>query len=167
VDRELIDALYRRVYREKVLGRQRLRVLNASRVVDVEETAKGVRAVVESLTDGEVSRLNADAIIYATGYRPSDPMRVLGRTGRLCRHDGAGRLSIGRDYRLDLTIPSRAGLFLTGASEHSHGLSATLLSNVAVRAGEILESVLANVVDVGAGSSTPHLVVQPGALEAS
>ena len=167
VDHELIDALYRRVYREKVLGRQRLRVFNASRVVDVEETAKGVRAVVESLTDGEITHFNADAIIYATGYRPSDPMRILGRTGRLCRHDGAGRLSIGRDYRLDLTIPSQAGLFLTGASEHVHGLSATLLSNVAVRAGEILGSVLANVVDLGAESSTPRLVVQPGALEAS
>jgi L-ornithine N5-oxygenase len=166
VDSELIDALYRRAYREKVLGRQRLRVFNASRVVDVEETAKGVRAVVESLTDGEVSRFNADAIVYATGYRPADPMRVLGRTGRLCRHDGAGRLSIGRDYRLDLTIPSQAGLFLTGASEHVHGLSATLLSNVAVRAGEILESLLANAVDLGTEAG-PHLVVQPSALEAS
>lgn len=166
VDSDLIDALYRRAYREKVLGRQRLRVFNASRVVDVEETAMGVRAVVESLTDGEVSRFNADAIVYATGYRPSDPMRVLGRTGRLCRHDGAGRLSIGRDYRLDLTIPSRAGLFVTGASEHVHGLSATLLSNVAVRAGEILESLLANAVDLGTETG-PHLVVQPGALEAS
>lgn len=175
VDAELIDALYRRVYTDKVLGRQRLRVMQASRVVDLEETTKSVRAVVEHLPDGEVTRLNADAIVFATGYRPADPMRILGRTGRLCRHDGAGRLSIGRDYRLDLTLPSRAGLFVTGASEHAHGPSSTLLSNVAVRAGEILESVLAEVVDLRAeaGSeqrpqgSTLHLKAQPGALEAS
>src|SRR5918992_1551962 len=53
VDAELIDALYRRVYTDKVLGRQRLRVMQASRVVDLEETAKSVRAVVEHLPDGE------------------------------------------------------------------------------------------------------------------
>jgi L-ornithine N5-oxygenase len=32
-----------------------------------------------------------------------------------------------------------------GATEHSHGLGSTLLSNAAVRAGEIVESVLAAV----------------------
>jgi L-ornithine N5-monooxygenase len=151
VDGELIDALYRRTYMDKVLGRRRLRVLNASRVVDLEESTTGVRVVVEYLPDGGLTALEADAIVYATGYRPADPMRILGRTGRLCRHDGAGRLSIGRDHRLDLTIPSRAGLFLTGGSEHAHGLSSTLLSNVAVRAGEILGSLLTEAVDLGAG----------------
>jgi L-ornithine N5-monooxygenase len=174
VDHGLIDALFRRVYAERVLGLQRLRILNASRLVDVEESTKGVRVLVEHLPDGEVTRLNADAIVYATGYQPADPMRVLGRTGRLCRRDGAGRLSFGRDHRLDLTIPSRAGLFVTGASEHTHGLSSTLLSNVAVRAGEILESVLSNTVDLGSESvpespsaPTRHLKAEPSAREAS
>lgn len=172
VDGDLIEALYRRAYLDKVLGRQRLRVLNASRVVDVEEASPGVRAAVEHLPDGGLTHLGADAIVYATGYRPADPMRVLGRTGRLCRRDGAGRLGIGRDHRLDLTIPSRAGLFVTGASEHAHGLSSTLLSNVAVRAGEILESVLANVIDLGVESvpeqrPARHLKAQPSAREAS
>ena len=175
VDGELIDALYRRVYRDKVLGRQRLRVLHASRVVDVEESVSGVRTVVEYLPDGGLTTLDADAIVYATGYRPADPMRILGRTGRLCRRDGGGRLSIGRDHRLDLTIPSRGGLFVTGASEHAHGLSSTLLSNVAVRAGEILESVLTSAVDLGVESvpapgpsgQARHLKAQPSAREAS
>ncbi len=175
VDSELIDALYRRTYMDKVLGRQRLRVLNASRVVDVEETANGVQVVVEYLPDGGLTTLETDAIVYATGYRPADPMRILGRTGRLCRRDGAGRLGIGRDHRLDLTIPSRAGVFVTGGSEHAHGLSSTLLSNVAVRAGEILGSVLTDSVDVRAervSDSGPakvprHLTAQPSAREAS
>jgi L-ornithine N5-oxygenase len=176
VDSELIDALYRRAYLEKVLGKQRLRVMNASRVVDLAERDDGVLAVVEHLPDGTVTRLDADAVIYATGYQPADPARVLGRTGRLCRRDGAGRLSIARDHRLDLTIPSRAGLFVTGASEHAHGLSSTLLSNVAIRAGELLESILTETVDVTAGSgaegqrpagSTRHLKAQPSAREAS
>jgi L-ornithine N5-oxygenase len=152
VDADLIDALYRRVYTDKVLGRQRLRVLHASRVAEVEEGVDGVTVSVEHLPDGRLDRLDADVIIYATGYRPSDPKQLLGRLGRLCRHDGAGRLSIGRDYRLDLTVPSRAGLFVTGASEHAHGLSSTLLSTIAVRAGELLASLRVNVSDHTAGA---------------
>jgi L-ornithine N5-monooxygenase len=176
VDSELIDALYRRVYMEKVTGRRLLRVMNASRVVDLAETPDGVLAFVEFLPDGEITRLDADVIVYATGYQPSDPTRVLGRTARLCRRDGAGRLSIGRDYRLDLTIPGRAGLFVTGASEHAHGLSGTLLSNVAVRAGELVESMVAETIDLTAESpsegqrpatATRHLKAQPSAREAS
>jgi L-ornithine N5-oxygenase len=63
---------------------------------------------------------------------------------------------------------------VTGASEHTHGLSSTLLSNVAVRAGEILESVLSNTVDLGSESvpespsaPTRHLKAEPSAREAS
>jgi L-ornithine N5-oxygenase len=174
VDSELIDALYRRTYVDKVLGRRRLQVLNASRIVDVEDTADGARVVIEYLPDGGLTTLEVDAIVYATGYRPADPMEILGRTGRLCRHDDAGRLSIGRDYRLDLTIPSRAGLFLTGGSEHAHGLSSTLLSNVAVRAGEILGSVLTGAVDLaeprsgsGPSGSARHPTARPTARDAS
>ena len=176
VDSELIDALYRRTYVEKVRGKERLRIMNASRVVDLAETADGVLALIEYLPSGTVTRLDADMVVYATGYRPADPGRVLGRTGRLCRRDGTGRLTIGRDHRLDLTIPCRAGLFVTGASEHAHGLSSTLLSNVAVRAGELLESIVTDTVDLTAGSgaatprpagSTRHLKAQPSAREAS
>ncbi len=176
VDRELIDVLYRRAYMEKATGRQLLRVMNASRIADLAETPDCVLAFVEFLPDGEVTRLDADAIVYATGYRPSDPTRVLGRTARLCRRDGAGRLSIGRDHRLDLTIPGRAGLFLTGASEHAHGLSESLLSNVAVRAGELVESMAAEMIDLTNGAPsegqrpvapTRHLKAQPSAHKAS
>jgi L-ornithine N5-oxygenase len=176
VDSDLIDALYRRAYAEKVGGRQRLRVMNASRVADIAEKPEGVLAFVEYLPSGEISRLEADVIVYATGYRPSDPTRVLGRTARLCRRDGAGRLSIGRDYRLDLTIPGRASLFVTGASEHAHGLSSTLLSNVAVRAGELIEAMVAETIDLTAaspsdeqrpGAPTRHRKAQPSAREAS
>ncbi|HYH51073.1 MAG TPA: SidA/IucD/PvdA family monooxygenase, partial [Acidimicrobiia bacterium] len=175
VDSDLIDALYRRVYQEKVLGKERLRIMNVSRVVDLAEKPDRVLAVVEYLPDGTVTRLDADVVVYATGYEPADPTRVLGRTARLCRRDGAGRLSIGRDHRLDVTIPSRAGLFVTGVSEHAHGLSATLLSNVAVRAGELLDSMLAETIDLAEpaaegqrpSGATRHLKAQPSAREAS
>jgi L-ornithine N5-oxygenase len=63
VDAELIEDLYGRVYREKVLGRERLRLFNASRVADAVETAGGVRTTVESLLTGERTVLDADIVV--------------------------------------------------------------------------------------------------------
>ncbi|WP_143547182.1 hypothetical protein [Rhodococcus sp. 05-2255-1e] len=62
---------------------------------------------------------------------------------RECKHDEQGRLSVGRDYRVTTSDAVRAGIYVHGAStEHSHGLSAGLLSNTAVRSGEIAQSIL-------------------------
>ncbi len=36
----------------------------------------------------------------------------------------------------------RGGIYLQGGTEHSHGITSSLLSNLAVRVGEILESVV-------------------------
>ncbi|MGO2847347.1 MAG: hypothetical protein ACTIBU_05440, partial [Microbacterium gubbeenense] len=48
---------------------------------------------------------------------------------------------VSRDYRLKLDgIPGR--IFLNGGVEHSHGLTSSLLSNLAPRATEILRAVL-------------------------
>ncbi|CCH33362.1 lysine N(6)-hydroxylase/L-ornithine N(5)-oxygenase family protein [Actinosynnema sp. NPDC047251] len=142
VDNDLIAELYRRVYREKVLGAQRLRLLNLSRVAELDEHQDGVRVTVESLSDGSRTTLDADAVVYATGYREADPTGLLGDLAARCRHDELDRLRIGRDYRLETDDAVLGGIYLQGGTEHTHGISSSLLSNTSVRVGEILQSVL-------------------------
>ncbi|MFD4641752.1 lysine N(6)-hydroxylase/L-ornithine N(5)-oxygenase family protein [Lentzea sp. NPDC058436] len=142
VDGDLIEELYRRVYREKVVGRQRLLLHNTSRLTDV--TADG-KCVVESLADGGQLPIDADVIVYATGYRPANPARLLGDLGRHCERDERGRLRVTRDYRLVTDDTVRGGIYLQGGTEHTHGITSSLLSNTAVRVGEILDSVLRRV----------------------
>ncbi|MEV4346682.1 lysine N(6)-hydroxylase/L-ornithine N(5)-oxygenase family protein [Actinoplanes sp. NPDC049596] len=144
VDGELIDELYRRSYREKVLGRSRLRMMRASRVAELIPAADGVTAVVEDLPTGERTTLAADAIVYATGYRPVDVTRLLGTAGQHCQRDEEDLLRAGRDYRLVTDAQLHAGLYLQGGTEHAHGITATLLSAGAVRAGEIVASLTAS-----------------------
>ncbi|HEY0500556.1 MAG TPA: lysine N(6)-hydroxylase/L-ornithine N(5)-oxygenase family protein [Kutzneria sp.] len=139
VDVDLIDELYRRVYREKVLGTQRLRLFNVSRPVEVLDTGT---VVVESLTTGERTILDADAVIYATGYRPADPTPLLGELGAQCTRDDEGRLRVERDYRVTTEAVVRGGIYLQGGTEHTHGITSSLLSNTAVRVGEILASIV-------------------------
>jgi L-ornithine N5-oxygenase len=146
VDPGLIEELYRRSYQEKVTGRQRLRILHTCKVLDVcdgDGDGDGpVLTTLESLATGERSELESDAVIFATGYRPVCPLGLLGQTRSLCATGDDGMVCIRRDYRIATTCAMRAGIYLQGATEHTHGLGSTLLSNTAVRAGEILDSLL-------------------------
>jgi L-ornithine N5-oxygenase len=96
---------------------------------------------VESLATREKSVLDCDVVVYATGYRPIDPLRLLGDAAECCRLDGEGRVRVGRDYRLMTDPGLRAGVYLQGGTEHTHGISSSLLSTTVVRAGEILQSI--------------------------
>jgi len=143
VDVDLIDDLYRRAYQEKVLGRQRLRMLNVSRLTEVADGPDQVTASVRSLVTGETTRLTADVVVCATGYHQADPYAILGELAELCHRDDAGRPRVDRDYRAATDPRLRAGIYLQGGTEHTHGITSALLSNTAIRVGEILDSVLA------------------------
>lgn len=146
VDPELIEELYRTHYHERVAGTERLRFRNVSRVADVVEVGDRVELAVESLIDGSREVITADAVVYATGYRATDPLGLLaGGLDRVCGRDEQGRLDVRRDYRVgtgDLAdgTPVRAGIYLQGPTEHTHGITSTLLSNIAVRSGEVVAS---------------------------
>jgi L-ornithine N5-oxygenase len=142
VDIDLIDDLYRQEYQEKVLGTERLRFLKVSRLTDVVETPDKVRTTVESLVTGERTPLDADVVVYATGYRTADTLGLLGEVQQLCHRDDEGRVRVERDYRIATDPQLRCGIYLQGGTEHTHGITSSLLSNTAVRVGEILQSIL-------------------------
>jgi L-ornithine N5-oxygenase len=150
VDSELITELFRRLYAEKVAGQERLHVHRASRLTKLRVPddgpqvgwgRAGVELDVEFLPTGSAATVGADVVVYATGYRPVDPTGLLGEVGAWCRRGSDGELLVERDYRIASAPALDAAIYLQGPTEHTHGISSTLLSNVAVRAGEILESV--------------------------
>ncbi|MGW4026694.1 lysine N(6)-hydroxylase/L-ornithine N(5)-oxygenase family protein [Streptomyces sp. NPDC005009] len=142
VDTDLIEDLYRRVYQEKVLGTERLHFHNVSRLTGVVETPERVHATVVSLVTGERTALDADVVVYGTGYLPADGLALLGETAGLCHRDDKGRVRVERDYRVATRPALRCGVYLQGGTEHTHGITSSLLSNIAIRVGEILDSIL-------------------------
>lgn len=142
VDIDLIDDLYRQAYQEKVLGTERLRFVNVSRLTGVEEAPEKVRSTVKSLVTGEESELDADIVVFATGYSPVDPLGLLGDVADRCLRDDEGRVRVERDYRIATDSDLRCGIYLQGGTEHTHGITSSLLSNTAIRVGEILDSLL-------------------------
>ncbi|EOM74467.1 L-lysine 6-monooxygenase [Rhodococcus rhodnii] len=139
VDIDLINELYRAEYQERVRGQRRLFMHRASEIVGVRETDTAIDVEVRSTVDGLVDSLTCDALVLATGFTPA-PLAPL--FGDLVPADHSG--VIGRDYRLDLRPATDAGVYLQGGTERTHGLTSSLLSNVAMRSGDILESLLAD-----------------------
>ena len=140
VDPDVIDDLYRRQYQQRIVGESRLRVMHASRVAEVNPHDDGATVTVKFLPTGEITKLDADIVIYATGYRPVDPEVLLRDLDEFILRDERGTALIGRDYRLMTTNNFHCGIYLQSATEPTHGISSSLISNAAVRAGEIARS---------------------------
>ncbi|MEV8592393.1 lysine N(6)-hydroxylase/L-ornithine N(5)-oxygenase family protein [Streptomyces sp. NPDC052012] len=143
VDLELIESLSRTMYQEKVQGRQRLRMMNVSRIREVAADEDGIEVTVEFLPTGEREVLACDLLVYATGYQPQGIADSLGEIAKLCLRDEEDELRVGRDHRVETNANVTADLYLQGGTEHTHGLTSTLLSTTAVRSGEICASLLA------------------------
>lgn len=114
-------------------------------------TDDGLEVTVEFLPTGERHVLEADVLVHATGYRSQDVGTLLGESAKICLRDDGDALRVGRDHRVEVVPEVRAGIYVQGGTEHTHGLSSTLLSTTAVRAGEILASLAARQEEVAAG----------------
>ncbi|WP_018599923.1 lysine N(6)-hydroxylase/L-ornithine N(5)-oxygenase family protein [Mycobacterium sp. 155] len=143
VDLVLIEELYAREYAERVAGHRRLFLRGASSVQRADEHENGVTVQILHHPTESVDEIECDAVIYATGFLPARLDRILGELYTdVVLQDGQPAVS--RDYRLS-TVPATAGnLYIQGNTEHTHGLTSSLLSNIAVRSGEILGSIVAN-----------------------
>jgi L-ornithine N5-oxygenase len=142
VDVDLIADLYEREYGERVSGARRLFLHRACRVTGADEDDAEVRLSVRNLIDNTTETVRCDAVVYATGYAPIDVPAFLGEVASCYEFDAQGRPVATRDYKLVARPGAPGDIYLNGATvEHSHGLGATLLSNVAVRSGEIAAAI--------------------------
>ncbi|MFJ2885106.1 lysine N(6)-hydroxylase/L-ornithine N(5)-oxygenase family protein [Streptomyces sp. NPDC087305] len=153
VDDDVIRDLYRRSYDDDVRGVRRLRFLNLTRITGVKRVGAETRVSLQGGPDAEVRELDFDALICATGYEAMEPTGLLGDLDRLCLRDEAGRYRVERDYRIVTAPETRCGIYLQGGTEHTHGLTSSLLSNIAVRSGEIVDSIVARRTEHGARHS--------------
>ena len=151
--REIV-AFHDTQYRDAWLGRDRLRLHRVTRVLAVEEGENGVEVTLLDELTGARRTLRADALVCATGYLPFDTGALLGEHASLLRTDGSGRPLVDEDCRARLTVGGSAGLYLVGQSEHQHGFSTSLLSTLAVRAGDILDSITGARTGTGAGTGS-------------
>lgn len=134
VEHALTEDLFARWYRERVGGERRLRVHRTSEVTACVPADDGLlEATIRNTMTGEQHTAPFDAVVCATGFRPA------ALTGLSGLGDG-GEIRVARSHRALVGGEEVPGLYVQGADLVTHGLGTTLLSNAAVRAGEIVHA---------------------------
>lgn len=142
VDHPLIKKIYRRLYDEKVAGKERATVERYQHLDRVEDVAgEPVRAHFHHVLTGEPTTVECDALVVATGYGWSREHPLLAELGGYFDRDPTGKVQLNRDYSLRTGPGLEAGVYLQGYEESTHGISATVLSLIANRAQDIVDSV--------------------------
>lgn len=136
VDLELIERIFQMFYLQKLRGEDRHQMLARRDISRVETGEGGLRLTLRDLATDSQQELGFDAVILATGYRRNQHHELLAGL-----RDHLESLTPDRHYCLNLR-DSDARIYLQGCCETTHGLSDTLLSVLAVRSREVLESIL-------------------------
>jgi L-ornithine N5-monooxygenase len=140
VDADLITELYERWYAEKVSGRRRLFFERTARLASVRASKDGLRLTLRAVGSEVPRLLDADYLVCATGYRPASLDTLMSTEMRgLVKRDVDGEIEVLRDYSVATPAHVKAAIFAQG-DERTHGLGATLISNLAVRAGDIVNA---------------------------
>ncbi len=135
----LLESLYNDFYLDRLAGLDRRRMIT---MVDVTSARDEADEAVLELTDrrtGTVTRLHRDLIFLGTGFVRQMP----GIVGQLGARLGLADITVSRNYRMVLDEPATAACYVQGLNEATHGIADSLLSVLAVRAGDIVADLLA------------------------
>ena len=131
-DLELIEAIFKVFYQQRVTGDARHRFLRRHELRGARAEAGGVRLDLHDLNEKRGFTERYDVVVLATGYEREHHRSMLDPLA-----PWLGEFAVDRHYRVASAAGFRPAIYLQGACESSHGLSDTLLSVTAVRTGEI------------------------------
>ncbi|KAI5293243.1 hypothetical protein KEM52_005719 [Ascosphaera acerosa] len=157
----LLEQVYDKIYRQRFLNPDEstwaLRIHTNRKLTQVSQLPSGKMriALEDSKTGRPVQKEEEyDLVILATGYRRNPFLHVLKPVRPLlrqpARQDRDGEqdsdIAVSRDYRLLFNpgqVAPDAAIWLQGSCESTHGLSDSLLSILAVRSAELVDSMTA------------------------
>lgn len=156
---ELLEKIYEEMYHQRISEpdehKWQHQILRSSAITSVEDDPEDtslLRLTTRNLEDSTEHALHVNAVIVATGYtrnahesmlRPIEHLRTNKKSEDDLAAAGSG-WTVQRNYRLDLDpekVRNNVGIWLQGCNENTHGLSDTLLSILATRGGEMVESI--------------------------
>ncbi|WP_426140884.1 lysine N(6)-hydroxylase/L-ornithine N(5)-oxygenase family protein [Pseudomonas sp. DWP3-1-2] len=132
VDLGLIERIYAILYRQKVSGIDRHGFLCRRMIESASDVDGRVQLQLRDLATGSTEARRYDAVILATGYERRSHRELLAPL-----KDYLEDFRVDRDYQLLARPELETPVFIQGFSQHSHGLSDTLLSVLPARSGEI------------------------------
>jgi L-ornithine N5-monooxygenase len=135
---DMLNTLFRQIYLERLSGDQRLSMVT---MVDIESAEMADEEIVLTLNDRMRAcrdELRCDLVLLGTGFEPQAPILIRD----LASACGIGDVRVSRQYRMITPPDITAGCYLQGINEATHGIADSLISVLAVRAGEIVADLL-------------------------
>lgn len=135
VDLPLIEDIYERLYLQRITGEVRHRYLAARLIQEVNGSEESLYMTLFNKNNGKYTQIEYDGVVLATGYQRDGYRRLLkGLEPWLTSR------TVERSYRLPTVRACRARVFLQGCCEETHGIADSLLSILAVRSQEVVDS---------------------------
>lgn len=145
VDMDLIEALYRKWYENQVVDNNKFTVKRLIKLDKVKVNDNHIELECFDLLKEQESRCTADYLVCATGFKPSSIAKLLDESfAKKIQLDEEQKYTLDRSYKINFGTAPDTLIYSIGMSENSHGLTATLISNMAIRAGEIISDISQN-----------------------
>lgn len=163
-DKDVIDALYLRLYEQRLDGRERIKIINNTEILAARANRDGVSMDVREIHRDVTTTLDVDCVVLATGFRNLGTGAGQERVPLLLapifdqfKKDEEGVLFVNRDYSLSPADNSSEipPVYLNGLCESSHGLGdAGSFSLLSIRAQELANSLVKNLLRVTPSTSS-------------
>ncbi|MFW1080069.1 hypothetical protein CGG83_05095 [Vibrio parahaemolyticus] len=140
VDDEDIETLFRSLYLQKIEGKDRLKFLRLTELLACEQVDQKVFTRIKDKRTKKETERHYDCVIFATGYEYSNVDHILGSLSQYIVRDEHGNIKISKNHLIETTDNFQVPIFLQGATEHSHGLTSSLLSVLSTRANTIVNT---------------------------
>ena len=159
VDSNLLQDLYADWYQDRITGQNRLEFHRMCRVTSADATQDGVRLKFDDAFDATRTGIQVDYLVCATGFNARSVLGLMtdDLAGKVAL-DASGKPVFERDYSLCMKDATGPAIYAPHMCEGQHGLTATLLSNMAVRSGEIVESIVARLQGADTTLETRELI---------
>jgi L-ornithine N5-oxygenase len=163
-DSDVIQALYARLYEQRLDGGDRVTLARNVEVMAATADGEGVHLALADRAHRGTSLLTVDAVVLATGFHDLTDERgeqflpaVLDPLQPLVARTPSGRAVIGRDYRIIGAEPDRLPpLYLNGLCETTHGMGdAGSFSLLSIRAATMARSLAAALADRPVDAQVP------------
>jgi L-ornithine N5-oxygenase len=143
LDYEISAALYQQMYEDRVAGSPRITLRTRCKVDAIRAEGDNIHVHLIDAYSGKSDVIAADAVVLATGFRVRAIPDFMERVRPLMLLDRNDEPLLNRDYSVRFKPKSRAGLYLNGLCEHSHGIGeGQSFSMLALRGEAILKSIL-------------------------
>lgn len=141
LDFEGSSKLYSLMYEDRVVGEERIFMLNRREVTYIIYDNGAFKIRLADIYTGAPSEIEVDVIVLATGYHEEAFPSILEPLRGHVAVDEDGGLVVNRDHSLSFLSPTPVEIYLSGSCERTHGISeGQTLSTIAIRADRILRA---------------------------